>query len=290
MVKDDLRLFSLLATLFFAGALGTGAACSAAPLRIMPLGDSNTSGPTWATGSYRTRLWQDFGSDPNRVTFVGSLLSGPAALGSKRHEGHSGFTIAFAPPAYSLGFGNITDRIAQYLSPTVNPDVILLMLGTNDVNRNYLVDEAPARLDHLIGLISDRVTGLKPDAKLLVGSIPPINDAKNGAFRSTPTDFSANARIMAFNAALPGLVAARRARGEQVYFVDLNAALTLDDIADGLHPTAAGFDKLGDAWYSAIQRIPEPSSFLLCLVACFAGPLSGAKRPCIPARRKMLPA
>jgi hypothetical protein len=240
--------------------------CPAAALKIMPLGDSNTSGPTWARGTYRLQIWRNFGSDINRIEFVGSTgYPLPAELGSKRHEGHSGFTIAAAP----IGYGNITDNIATWLGPTMNPDIILMMIGTNDINYQYRVDEAPARLDHLISLISDLGTGLKPNAYLVVASLPPINDANNN-FRSTPTDYSANARVNAFNATLPGIVDQHRARGEHVYFADVNAALTIADIADGLHLTAAGYDKIGDAFYNTILAlpIPEPNTFLLTFATC----------------------
>jgi hypothetical protein len=227
---------------------------SAVPLKVMPLGDSNTSGTYYARGSYRLRLWQDFGSDITRLEFVGSTgYPLPAELGSKFHEGHSGYTIAASP----IGYGNITDKIGFYLNSTRNPDIILMMIGTNDINYNHRVAEAPARLDHLISLISDLSTGLKPTARLIVGSLPPIDDSHNN-FRSSPTDYTANARVTAFNAAIPGIVAQHRARGERVYFADLNAKLTVADIFDGLHLTVEGYNKLGDAWYGAITALPEP--------------------------------
>jgi lysophospholipase L1-like esterase len=239
------------------------ARASATPLFIMPLGDSITWGyPFNSFGGYRTKLWLDFGGDNTKQRYLGSLQEGPTNLGDKHHEGHSGFTIAAAP----VGFGNITDHIATYLAPTVNPDIILLMLGTNDINDNYQVDGAPARLDHLISLISDRATGLKPNAELIVSSIMPIDDAHN-QYRSSPTDFSANDRVNAFNAALPAIIAAHRAAGEHVYFTDINRLFTFADIYDGLHPTRAAYDKLGDAWYQAIQSVPEPSTFLSALIA-----------------------
>ena len=235
----------------------------AAPLKIMPLGDSNTSGTYYARGAYRLQLWKDFGSDINHMEFVGSTgYPLPAELGSKRHEGHSGYTIAAA----TVGAGNITDNIARWLGPTMNPDIILMMIGTNDINYQYRVNEAPARLDHLISLISNLSTGLKPNAHLIVANLPPIDDSHNN-FRSTPTDFSANNRINAFNAMVPGLVAQHRALGERVYFADINSALTTTDIFDGLHPTAAGYDKIGHAFFNAIRAIPEPSTALLTLVA-----------------------
>ena len=112
----------------------------AAPLKIMPLGDSITYGTSNATGAYRTKLWQDFGSDANNLTFYGSLEAGPPQLGNKHTEGHSGFTIADEPGS---GYGNITDSIAGYLNPRLFPDIILLMIGTNDINRDYQVDQCP---------------------------------------------------------------------------------------------------------------------------------------------------
>jgi len=68
--------------------------------------------------------------------------------------------------------------------------------------------------------------------------------------------------VNTFNAALPAIIAAHRAGGEHVYFTDINRLFTFADIHDGLHPTRAGYDKLGDAWYQAIQSVPEPSTIL----------------------------
>ena len=237
----------------------TASPSRAAPLKVMPLGDSNTQGIAPGNGAYRTKLWQDFGSDPNRLVFYGSQENGPPQLGNKHHEGHSGYTIARSP----VGFGNLTDNIAGYLNPRLQPDVILLMIGTNDINLNFEVDQAPARLDHLISLISDRSTGLRPNAKLIVSNILPIDDAHN-QFRSSGSDFSANERVTAFNATIPGIVAAHWAHGERVFFNDINSSFTFADIADGLHPTLAGFDKLGDLWYRSIGSVlPEPDALSL---------------------------
>jgi lysophospholipase L1-like esterase len=238
---------------------------SAAPVAIMPLGDSITAGDTLNTldqgGAYRTQLWQDLGADITKFRFTGTQVSGPASLSEKHHEGHVGFTIAFQP---NSGYGNLTDNVQNYIAsnPRLLPDVILLMIGTNDVNRNFEVDQAPAKLDHLISLISDLNIGFRPQAKLIVSSILPIDDANN-QFRSDPADFSANARAIAFNATIPGIVTAHSARGERVFFTDIYSKFNVADIKDGLHPSPAGFNKLGDLWYSAILAVPEPSSWLL---------------------------
>jgi len=252
-------------------------ACGGAPLLVMPIGDSNTAGTANGPGSYRTRLWQNFGSDPTRISFTGTQESGPFELGNKFHEGHVGFTIATAP----VGLGGITENIAGYFGARRNPDLVLLMLGTNDVNLNYEVEQAPARLDFLIG----RILELRPKVKVLVASVPPIDDARN-AFR-TGNDFMANSRVQAFNAAIPSLVAARQASGQNVQFVDINKVLSIADIDDGLHPTRKGFDKIGDAFYRAITGVPEPSSAVLVLlvsgcVGCLARRRVAIIRSCRP--------
>ena len=264
-------LFVCLSTAF-AIIIGKPQSSVAAPLVVMPLGDSITEGDNFfgdALGGYRTELWRDFGSSSSRLVFVGSQQSGPFMLGNQHHEGHSGYTIADAPIVGRLGLTEHLDGskyaypAGNWLGPTVNPDIILLMIGTNDINLNYSVAQAPARLAALIS----RIATLKPAANLIVASIPPIDDANN----FFATDRNANAGAIAYNAAIPGVVATQRALGEQVFLYDMNHMLNISDIADGLHPTLAGYNKMGDAWFSAIQAIvPEPSTFLSWLSAASA--------------------
>lgn len=249
------------------GAVALASHGYAAPLKVMPLGDSMTEGyPFQNNGGYRLQLWRNFGSSAANVDFLGSLTGGITLLGDRNHEGHSGFTIA---KESATTYGGITENLPVWLGPTVNPDVILLMIGTNDVNFNYRAETAPERLDRLISVISDTTTGLKPQARLIVASILPIDDSKP-QYRPSPTDFSRNARAIAYNAAIPEIVARHRASGENVFFYDMNALFTFSDLVDGLHPTAAGYNKLGDAWYAAIQSVPEPTSAVLAATALAA--------------------
>jgi len=55
-----------------------------------------------------------------KVDFVGSLSNGPASLGDKDHEGHRGFRIDRVP------------SVDGWLD-TQQPDITLLMIGTNDM-------------------------------------------------------------------------------------------------------------------------------------------------------------
>ena len=117
-----MKLFStvLLARRLLAVCLLVAAAgeCAAVPLKVTAIGDSNTVGTANSPGAYRTRVWQNFGSDPTKLDFLGSQQSGPFELGDKLHEGYNGFTIAKAP----VGFGNITDFISGILNVRQRPD------------------------------------------------------------------------------------------------------------------------------------------------------------------------
>jgi lysophospholipase L1-like esterase len=93
----------------------------AAPIRIMPLGDSITFGMGSTTGSgYRAELWRRLVEQSGYgVDLVGSARTG--TLPDIDHEGHSGWTIA-----------QLSDSVDGWLA-AATPDVVLLHIGTNDV-------------------------------------------------------------------------------------------------------------------------------------------------------------
>src|SRR4051795_3827988 len=135
-----------------AGFLGVGAAPADAAesnggVRVMPLGDSITDGFN-VPGGYRIGLWSRMAAAGDTVDFVGSGANGPAALGDHDHEGHSGWKIR-----------DLDANIDGWLR-TQAPRTVLLHIGTNDINGNDDVANAPARLSALI----DRIRTLAPVA------------------------------------------------------------------------------------------------------------------------------
>ncbi|AGZ41378.1 ricin-type beta-trefoil lectin domain protein [Actinoplanes friuliensis] len=193
-------------------------------VRVMPLGDSITDGFN-VPGGYRINLWQRMAADRLTVDFVGSGFNGPAALGDHDHEGHSGWKIR-----------DLDANITGWLQRSA-PRTVLLHIGTNDINGNDDVGNAPALLSALI----DKIRVLAPNVELFVATITPISDA------------AAEQRARTFNATIPGIVAQK---GSRTHLVDLHAALTTADLADGLHPNAGGYDKMAARWYSALQSVP----------------------------------
>jgi lysophospholipase L1-like esterase len=216
-----------LAVALVATALGAATPAQAESnggVKIMPLGDSITDGYN-VPGGYRINLWQRLAAGGYTTDFVGSGFNGPASLGDHDHEGHSGWRI-----------DQIDANIVGWLQAYA-PRTILLHIGTNDMNQNYDVANAPARLSALI----DKIRANDPGVELFVAQITPESDATQ------------EARVQAYNAAIPGIVAQK---GAQTHLVDQHSAITTADLADGVHPNAGGYDKMGARWYSALLSVP----------------------------------
>ncbi|ROP35938.1 GDSL-type esterase/lipase family protein [Saccharothrix texasensis] len=211
-------------TLVAGAVLAVGTAQADSGVKVMPLGDSITDGFN-VPGGYRVDLWQKLVAGGRTVDFVGSMTNGPAGLGDRNHEGHSGWTIA-----------QIDSNITNWLR-TYTPRTILLHIGTNDM---YGGDPggAPQRLATLV----DRITSLAPNAELFVATIVPLS--------------SGDATVRAFNATIPPLVQSRAGAGKKVHLVDMYRALTTADLADGVHPNAGGYSKMATAWYNALLSVP----------------------------------
>jgi lysophospholipase L1-like esterase len=192
----------------------------------MPLGDSLTHGHDLA-GGYRVKLAMLLDRDGDLdVAFVGSQRNGSRTASGRDHEGHPGFRI---------------DEIAASVDGWLRrntPDIVLLMIGTNDVVQDYDLDDAPARLGDLI----DRITTTAPQAGAIVASIPPIGGSPN------------RERVVAYNAEIPAVVEARAGNGGGVSFVDINGVIELADLhTDHTHLNASGHCKAAGMWHAAIR-------------------------------------
>jgi lysophospholipase L1-like esterase len=209
-----------------------------APLKIMPLGDSNTRGQSpHDPAGYRNDLWQNFQDNQQSIDFVGSLTSGFTTF-DDNHQGHSGWTIRelLYGRASLSNAGNITTWLNQS-----KPDVITLMIGTNDTKSRTLT-----QMIQDLNRLLDRIATLSPQTYVLLGSIPPN-------LRSA----TRNQLVQSFNAALPGIVNTKASQGKRIGFVDISAALdpATDMHTDGVHLSTSGYAKTADVWYDAINDL-----------------------------------
>lgn len=247
------------------------APASGAALRILPLGDSITrgtyldryeSGPYAGqaiglsspnAGGYRKPLQDRLRQAGIAFDFVGDLSyyaygtsTGPDPAFDPDHQGLAGFSnrkileggvvptpkdVLAALNQPSVSVPGIREVLARH-----RPDLILLMSGANGF-------DAEAR-DTLI-----RTIGEHSPALLLVATTTPQAAPRVGW-----------EQVTSYNQSLPATVAARRAAGPRIAWVDLHAVLTPADLLpDGVHPTQAGLEKIAQAWFEAITAALRPA-------------------------------
>jgi len=243
------------------------------PARILALGDSITRGSGDGYGNYRRPLQALLSKQGYDFSFVGSNTkqsdnyhgSDPEQQFSPyqpKHEGYGGFRIdqiGADLPGTDDGGANYSGLI--HVLNTETPDVVLVMLGTNDINQGFdpaggagyggevgMAANAAARLDKLVG----RIHELRPEITLALGTITPLRDAAK------------QAKVKKYNALIPRIVADHQKKGEKIVLADMGAAIEDADItSDGVHPTTLGYDKMARVWFTALtgeKAAPLPAS------------------------------
>ncbi|MGH3714744.1 MAG: SGNH/GDSL hydrolase family protein [Micromonosporaceae bacterium] len=208
-------------------------------VNVMPLGDSITWGYTVKYGKpvvvdgYRKDLWVRLRNVGMNVNFVGSCprpswdrwkCNGGGTMGDNNHEGHSGYRI-----------DQLSANVGRWAA-TYQPQIVLLMAGTNDIAQNYDLRRAPARLSTMI----DRIRAVRPTAHIFVATIPQFRDP---ARKST---------VDAYNNAIPGVV---KSKDSRVHLVPQHLVGTqAKDFSDHVHPSDCGYAKLSFVWYYTMER------------------------------------
>jgi lysophospholipase L1-like esterase len=198
----------------------------AAALLIVALGDSTTAGTP-------------FFESPVEVAPNGA---GDAAAPFPAHieSTHPGWTVL------NRGVnGERTDQIAARFDRDVvanHPQVVVILGGVNDVYQGRSVESV---IGQLTAMYAKAKAARIP---VIAGSIVPFNTAS----------LEQNARMHAIN----DWIKAEAARDDNVTFVDTRAAAAIpgniDMLAsspDGLHPSVAGYHRMGDAIAVAIHTL-----------------------------------
>jgi|GEM_PF-778377 lysophospholipase L1-like esterase len=218
------------------------------PIKLMPLGDSITQGKiddneaTALRSGYRNLLETAFDELGLKVDFVGSESNGKAGFDND-HQGHPGWNIN------QITFGINGEGGVEVWLPAANPDIVLLMIGTNDTG-----GQATNMINNLDTKLVPRIfNNLSSNSELIISSIPPVSEERND-------DQTRNATITTYNEAIPGIVNKYDTLGKNISFVDIweepNGITATDmsgtDVDNGLHPTAAGYEKMASFYYEAV--------------------------------------
>ena len=157
----------------------------------------------------------------NDLDYIGRMKSGK--MDDNDHEGHPGYLI-----------GNITDLVTEYPE---QPNLVLLMAGTNDVIKIHNLSTASASLDNLI----NKVVITYPNAAVLVAEITPFLNPKR------------EARRLEFNSAIPSVVQKYADDGKRVALVDMGRVMLPHiNTTDEMHPNDEGYRLIAEAWYDGI--------------------------------------
>lgn len=235
------------------------------PIRIMPLGDSITTGytdnPSWANHpfefGYRSGLYTRLTNAGYNFKFVGGStepwtgISGDPTHGGTykpaldlrdlAQDGHRGYGGAAA--------STLQGGIVNWLAAD-DPDIILLMIGTNGQDTTGL------------NTLVNTIVTHKPDAQLIVAQIIPM--------------YTYSSSVINYNNYIRNtLVPHYQSLGKNVTMVDQYVNFltnpdylgTIDQtlFSNGInHPDRDGYDRMAQTWFNGIQAVvPEPTSLVL---------------------------
>lgn len=201
----------------------------AATVRIMPLGDSITGSP----GCWRALLWNQLQADGHTdIDFVGTQApQGCGVAHDGDHEGHGGALVTTVAEQ---------NQLPPWLA-AADPDVVLMHFGTNDVWSN----RPTATILAAYGTLVDQMRAHNPDVTVLVAQIIPMNPSSCA---------ECGARVVDLNAAIPGWAESVGTERSPVVVVDQWTGFdTVTDTYDGVHPNAAGDQKMAAGWSPALS-------------------------------------
>jgi hypothetical protein len=182
------------------------------------------------------------------VTFVGKEDNGEPAnhtgfsegMDNPQHEGYGS-----APVAAFLDSMNLENHQVLPIGTAVarhRPDLLLVMLGTNDLIYHQKPDATAALMQKLV----DAVYAQSPNAIVLIASIPPLPDPQS--------------QVDAYNALLKQLVE-KESAAHKIGFADIHSVFGPGDLGgDKVHPSQSGYDKMAALWYTTLTGQPAPAT------------------------------
>jgi lysophospholipase L1-like esterase len=201
--------------------------CMAAPVRIMPLGDSITEGGgTFSV--YRYPLLQKLQAAGHSVEYVGSKKSNSPA-GPLFHEGYGGRNAEFLATIIGKNFKE---------HPA---DIVLLHAGHNHFAEEKPVDKIVAAQEKIIATVRE----LNPKVIFLVAQVIPSGKLPKYSY------------IPDLNAAIAKMVARLHTPEQPVIVVNMADGFdpATDTIADQVHPNAKGAEKMAGKWFEALDPV-----------------------------------
>lgn len=222
-------------------------------IKIMPLGDSNTSGYSSDEGdtasSYRQKLVTKLGEETNVNYVVGGYY-----------------------PGWKIK--NIQDLVDNNIIRNANPEIALLMIGTNDmyyeVPTGTILDPDLGNPDNRYPIyensfnVIDGITQKLADLKKLLATMLAKNPSMNIIVAKISSPTGGNAQILSPNLPMANVTKMFHDRidnvvaeigSDKITTVDMWDCGTVPSMSDGLHYTADGYQCLANKWADGIRAL-----------------------------------
>lgn len=186
--------------------------------------------------AYRGYLFQRLQAAGFAVDFLGSRRLVPAVGGDADHDGYPGEQIGPDP----LGLDPVTlyDRLPAALDASGEPDVVIMAFGWNSVN--FRSQHAAQQYQGIVELLRQR----KPDAKLILATLPPRSGQTETQTNSLPG-------YQAFNAMARSLASA--SASDNLFLADYAAAgFTASEYHDQIHWSAEGARRAAETIFGTL--------------------------------------
>jgi len=218
----------------------------AAPVKILPLGDSITDGAGYNNphSSYRDELYDLLTNAGYSFEYVGTRSSSYNSL-TLQHEGMPGIRADQIIHG-GLGQAPLTTKLNQY--PI---DIVLLHAGTNDIiqgNASSINDNSHATTKSEIEDIITTLQAKNAQVTILVAKVIPIYQNP---------DWSLGLNMLLTNS----WANAVSTNTSKVIIVDQHTGMTANNYADGsqgvigVHPNQSGETKMAQKWFDALKNI-----------------------------------
>lgn len=219
---------------------------ASAQVKIMPMGDSITA------GQYPCKLKPLLDAAGINYKFVGGQFT------CDYHEGHSGWSTS--DMAYGNGgtFSNRTTPNVTTMATKYTPDIVLLMLGTNDGIASLDPDSYAQSMVNLSHIISE-LQKANHSVQILLAKIPPFI-GYDGVDRTIAVS-KYNTKLESTFASRPGIKIVDQFgpyAGIPAYVPKTDS--NLESGVAYIHPNANGADKIARKFLAAISGAVDPAN------------------------------
>jgi len=273
----------------------------------MPLGDSITRGSGGSYNSrgqhikigYRGQLFNSLITSGYNIDFVGTKSDGPPTTPyfgvpsnyDYNHEGHGGWEAGQLPSDPTYPQYDMLSHIDSFLVAK-KPDIILMALGTNDLESG----QSPPDVVNNVSSLLNKIYAVNPNTVVFLAKI--INrglqtysldssvyqyDSYTYSFNDPYAPLNIRTKTSNYNKLLGEMIDNRIESGDKIIPLDMETAITnynedssafsfypYGDLMDTFHPNQKGYNEMADVWFNVLKNyfVGKPT---------LAGPLNNSK-------------